>query len=554
VTATAATARAPSGRGRSDDARQRALARYAILDTPADPAFDDVADVARTLIGTSVAGIALLDGERVWFKSHLGLDSPECLRDEFPGGRSAGVESVYEPFTLHGRAFQFFAGAPIVTSEGFHLGDLFVADEHARDLTDREHSGLAALARQVLARLELRRTLMSYHTVVDGVGHVVFQVDDRGRLVSVTPTWSQLTGYGVVRSVGQAFRDFVHPDDRTEVDQRLADMYAEGASPTFECRLLRLMGDDVPVEVIARPLVDEAGRHLGLVGVIADITERKARAVEAQHAQKLEALGRLSAGLAHEINTPMQFVGDNTRFLADSYEAMLKLILVYREVIEKLGDEAPHGGWRGMIAAAEQEADVDFLAQEVPPAVRESLDGVDRVATLVRAMKTFSNPEADDVLKPSDLNEALQAVVTVGLSQLKFVADLVCDFGYVPPVTSNIADLNQVFLNMIMNAADSIEDKGVRGRITISSRSEGEYAVVAIADDGTGIPAQIRQRIFEPFFTTKGVGRGTGQGLALARAVILERHGGTIGVASEVGVGTTFTITLPINGPTIPHT
>jgi signal transduction histidine kinase len=293
--------------------------------------------------------------------------------------------------------------------------------------------------------------------------------------------------------------------------------------------------------------VDEDGRALGLVGVIVDITERQAREVEAQHLQKLEALGRLSAGLAHEINTPIQFVGDNARFLAESYEAMLKLVLTYRRILDTSSGAISWYQRQELVQEAEAEADVDYLAEEVPTAVRQSLEGVERVASLVRAMKTFSHPGTSGQA-PADLNEALRATMTVARNQIRYIADAVLDLGDVPPVVCNIADLNQVFLNMVVNAADAIQEKGDHGTITVVSRRDGDEVMITISDTGAGIPRDLQRRIFEPFFTTKKVGRGTGQGLALARAVICDQHGGTLTLTSEPGAGTTFTIRLPVVG------
>jgi PAS domain S-box-containing protein len=374
----------------------------------------------------------------------------------------------------------------------------------------------------------------------------VFHLDEDGRLVSLTPTWSSLTGFSVVRSVGQRLSAFVHEDDRARVSAALATAHTTSAAP-IECRLCRLTGDDVAVEVAYRPLVDEDGRGLGLVGVIADITERQAREVEAQHLQKLEALGRLSAGLAHEINTPIQFVGDNARFLAESYEAMLKLVLTYRRILDTSSGAISWYERQELVQEAEAEADVDYLAEEVPTAVRQSLEGVERVASLVRAMKTFSHPGTSGQA-PADLNEALRATMTVARNQIRYVADPVLDLGDLPSVVCNIADLNQVFLNMVVNAADAIQEKGDHGTITVVSRRDGDEVMITISDTGAGIARDLQRRIFEPFFTTKKVGRGTGQGLALARAVICDQHGGTLTLTSEPGVGTTFTIRLPIVG------
>jgi PAS domain S-box-containing protein len=550
-----------------DTAQQQALARYAILDTPPDPGFDELAALARAVTGAPAAAIGFHDRGRLWLKSRVGLDverlswpdcpirpgsgtsRPQCRPQTLPTTGPDDTVTVWQDctsITAGGRAFTFCAAAPIVTGEGFLLGELLILHDRSRHLDDVERSALAALARTVLTRLELRRTLLSYHAVVDGVGHVVFQTDPDGRLLSVTPTWSQLTGFGIVRCVGHPLEEFVHANDRDQVAEQLRQVESSDTAATFECRLQRLFGGDVPVEIICRPMVDEGGHRRGLVGVMADISERRARAVESQHAQKLEALGRLSAGLAHEINTPIQYVGDNTRFLADAYEGMIKLILAYQQVAKDPAFAALSTGSREAVCLAEQVVDVDYLVEEIPPAIQQSLEGVERVATLVSAMRTFSHP-GQDGQSPADLNKALRSVATVAQSQVKFVADIACDLHPLPPVTCVIADLNQVFLNMVMNAADAIEDKGGRGTISISTQAVDGNAVVTISDTGEGIPEDLRLRIFEPFFTTKQVGRGTGQGLALASAVV-ERHAGTITVHSAVGQGSTFTVCLPIAG------
>jgi two-component system, NtrC family, sensor kinase len=530
----------------NEEARLRALARYAILDTQPDAAFDDLRCLAQRVSNCSVGAIAFFDRDRVWFKSMAGLDQTECPRDSILESSSTTVKAHPGGPFQHLADVGRVAWTPFVTDDGYVLGCLIVADPAPGDMGPERTNDVAAIARQVVRLLELRRTLLSYHTVIDGAGNVVFHLDEDGRLVSLTPTWASLTGFSVVRSVGQRLSDFVHEDDRARVSTVLANAHAAAATP-IECRLCRLTGDDVAVEVASRSLVDEDGRALGLVGVIADITERQAREVEAQHLQKLEALGRLSAGLAHEINTPIQFVGDNARFLAESYEAMLKLVLTYRRILDTSSGAISWWERQELVQAAEAEADVDYLAEEVPTAVKQSLEGVERVASLVRAMKTFSHPGTSGQAA-ADLNEALRATMTVARNQIRYIADPVLDLGDVPPVVCNIADLNQVFLNMVLNAADAIQEKGDHGTITVLSRQEADEVMVTISDTGAGIPRDLQRRIFEPFFTTKEVGRGTGQGLALARAIICDQHSGKLTLKSEIGVGTTFTIRLPIAG------
>ena len=541
-----------------DDARLRALSRYAILDTPAHFLYDDVVTLARTVTGSPAAGLAFLDRDRLWFKSVQGLDVQECSPDAFRartgaegwhGGGAGPVQAVLAVPVPHGdRLLSAVATAPCTTRDGYLLGYLFVLDERPDGFTDRELTALGALAHQAVVALELRRTLMAYHTVVDGSGRVVFHADQDNRLVCVTPTWSALTGYGAVRSLGVRLQDVVHPDDR---DRFVADLAASAAredAQPLECRIRQLDGSDVPVEVVVRPWTDETGRRWGVIGFIADIADRKAREIEVRHAQRLEGLGRLAAGIAHEINTPIQFVGDNTRFLAESCEAMLTLIQAYRSALDTGAQATSWAERQAILAAAEEAADVDYLVAEVPSAVTQSLEGVDRVASLVRAMKTFSHPGLG-AAAPADLDEALLATLTVARSQIRAVADVSLDLGSLPMVECHVADLNQVFLNMVINAADAIEETGTRGTITITTRTDGDDAVITIADTGGGIPDEIQRKIFDPFFTTKDVGRGTGQGLALARAVVVDAHQGTISVVSRPGDGATFTLRLPLAGP-----
>jgi signal transduction histidine kinase len=281
---------------------------------------------------------------------------------------------------------------------------------------------------------------------------------------------------------------------------------------------------------------------------VTDVTELRRAELEAGHDQKLESLGRLSAGLAHEINTPIQFVGDNTRFLAGAYEDMLELLLVYRSCMTHELGESAWAERTERAQAAEVKADVDYLAEEIPAAVRQSLEGVERVASLVRAMKSFSYKDSTEQTY-ADLNEAIRTTLTVARNEVKYVADVVLDLGELPDVLCHRGDLNQVFLNLLVNAADALADKGTseRGEIRISSAVDGPTVVLRFADNGSGIPEHIRQSIFEPFFTTKEVGKGTGQGLALARAV-LDKHGGSIEVHSVVGEGTEFVLRLPVDG------
>ena len=196
-------------------------------------------------------------------------------------------------------------------------------------------------------------------------------------------------------------------------------------------------------------------------------------------------------------------------------------------------------------------ADVVLAEAEIPKAIAQTLDGVGRVATIVRAMKEFAHPDSGEKAV-ADLNKALTSTLTVARNELKYVADVETDLGDIPSVSCHLGDLNQVFLNLLVNAAhaigDTVKESGGKGRIGVRTTCEGDNVCVAISDTGGGIPEHVRSKIFDPFFTTKGVGRGTGQGLAIARSIVVDKHGGSLTFETEVGEGTTFFIRLPVDG------
>lgn len=290
------------------------------------------------------------------------------------------------------------------------------------------------------------------------------------------------------------------------------------------------------------------GRKAVLV-VAQDVTERKRLEVELQHAQKLEAVGSLAAGIAHELNTPIQYVGDNIHFLQDSFAGLQGLLAKCAEFSKAAaGEEIPRALIDGLAAAVES-ADLDYLAEEVPKAITQSRDGMDRAATIVRAMKEFAHPGRREKAA-ADLNKALQNALIVTRSHVKYLANVETDFEELPPVFCHVADLNQVFLNLLINAADAIAEvvkgTGTKGQVVIRTRRQGDTAVISISDTGCGIPKEVASRVFEPFFTTKEVGRGSGQGLAVARSIVVEKHGGSLTFETQPGQGTTFFVRLPI--------
>lgn len=347
----------------------------------------------------------------------------------------------------------------------------------------------------------------------------------------------------------------LHPDDRDQVLNEFQEQLESGKG-VLEYRLRQANGEYVWIYDSFGVTRYQDGKAIELTGSWTDISSRKAAELqrdqietELRLAQKLEAVGQLASGIAHEINTPIQFVGDSIYFLQSAFEDIQGLLGQYRTALSKFSSESCHDQVMAELREAEEEADLEYLEEEVPQAFSRIFEGLERVANIVRAMKEFGHVDQREKT-PVDINKALQNTLTVARNEYKYVADLKTDFGDIPLVECLGGDINQVFLNLIVNAAHAIEDvvkdQGGKGEISIRTYRQEEEVVVEIRDTGSGIPADIAQRVFDPFFTTKEVGKGTGQGLAIARKIVMDKHGGVLTFDSQPGEGTTFFIRLPI--------
>jgi signal transduction histidine kinase len=350
----------------------------------------------------------------------------------------------------------------------------------------------------------------------------------------------------------------VHPEDRERVKRTFQLIAGEGfESATTEYRMQRKDGTYSLFEARLTAIRDPAGEPTRILVVARDISEREAAEKERQrievqlrHAQKLESIGQLAAGVAHEINTPTQYIGDNLRFIHDAFKDVFSVIDEAAAAVAEAGSPAGPGLLR--IAQRSEAADLDYLRGELPKAIEQSLEGVNRVAKIVGAMKAFSHPGGEDKA-PADLNHAIESTITVSRNEWKYVADLVLDLDRdLPEVPCLLGEVNQVVLNLVVNAAHAISDavgrSGKKGTITVRTRREEGWVAVEVGDTGGGIPVAIQGRVFDPFFTTKEVGRGSGQGLSIAHSVVVDKHGGTIQFESEEGKGTVFTFRLPLAG------
>ncbi len=403
-------------------------------------------------------------------------------------------------------------------------------------------------AKELESEIERRRRVES---AVEHIDEMVMITDTDATICYVNPAFSRVTGYDRDDVIGKTPR-VLKSDRHDRVFYRnMWQTIIEGS--VWKGYLINRKKDGTYFEEFRTisPVRDTSGRTLNFVAVGRDATKEQTLQSQLRQAQKVEAIGQLAAGIAHEINTPTQYVNDNTRFLKESFEKIFDVISHHTALIKAVKSGTANPGLLEKIDTAHEEADLEFLKEEVPKAIHESLEGIDRVAKIVRAMKNFSHP-GEEGKRSADINEALESTIAVSCNEWKYVADIVTNYDEnLPQISCYPAELNQAFLNLIVNAAHAIggtskQERAEKGTIDVQTRLNGNRVEIQISDSGSGIPDEIRERIFEPFFTTKEVGKGTGQGLAIVHSVIVELHGGTVEIETETGQGTTFILRLPV--------
>ena len=423
----------------------------------------------------------------------------------------------------------------------------------AANRTIEESSRSLRLANDTLSakEAELTRAAREKRRVLDSLSALLIGVDDEGRVVEWNSVACELFGLSDAQALGQPFDELPLCWDRAMVAAAVAEVLASGERLRRENVTVPSADPearpDRAVSLTVNPTQTERGRGFAIIG--SDVTERQLLEMQLHQAQKLESVGTLAAGIAHEINTPMQFVSDNLRFVSQSVTPLTSVLQLIPEVVDCSRNGAVPADLAARLELATAGVDVAFLADELPAALSEMQEGVDRVTTIVRAMKDFSHP-GNQGRQSADLNKAITTTLSVARNEYKYHADVETDFGELPFADCYVADLNQVFLNLLVNAAhatkDVVGDGGGRGMIRIRTRVDGDSIEIRISDTGAGIPEAVRGKIFDQFFTTKAVGKGTGLGLAIARAVVIDKHGGSIRFESEVGKGTTFIVRIPV--------
>jgi PAS domain S-box-containing protein len=418
----------------------------------------------------------------------------------------------------------------------------------------------------------LRRELQLRNCALDAAtsGFLIIDMRQPKRpIVFANRALVQRTGYALHELLGSPSTLLTPPGPNSDRVYQIRDAMRTGQELRVEVQTARKDGSLYWSGMSLAPVLDEYAQVTHYVSMSADITarveqqrkqqelqeqlaaetrERERVEAELRLAQKLEAVGRLAAGIAHEINTPIQYVGDSVSFLRTAREDGQKVLVAYRDAMVALERGESMESVKASLKAAEIACDMEFYAAEVPKAFDRMQDGVERVAQIVRAMKEFSHPDAVNH-EPADINHALETTLVVARNEYKYVATIETELQELPLVTCNIGELNQVFLNLLVNAAHAIEETGQdssTGRIYVTSCVDGDHVRLTVRDNGCGIPQKNLDKVYDPFFTTKEVGKGTGQGLAITRSIIVDKHGGSVDIDTGVGRGTTFTLRIPI--------
>jgi len=411
----------------------------------------------------------------------------------------------------------------------------------SESVPDCESSNVSGERRSLQDALAHERNVL--RIMIDLIPAFIYAKDAHSRFTACNKLVANRMGVTPEEAIGKTDFDFF---PREMAEKFFADEQAllQSGIPLIDCEELvfdKLSGTNRVIVTSKIPLHDANGNVTGVVGTGFDITERKDAEERIASSDRLESIGRLAAGVAHEINTPIQYLNDSVSFIREGVGDLLAYI-------DKLHAAMPPQA----AAQSEEHGDVKYLRDELPPALSRVAEGLTRIAEIVRSMKHFSHADQRE-MSQIDLNASIASTLVIARSEYRDCADLETDYGTLPPITCHGGQINQVVLNLVVNSAHAIADfvkkNGGRGRISIRTSVEDECALITIADTGGGIPESIQARIFDPFFTTKEVGRGTGQGLSIARNAIVKGHGGQLDFVSEIGKGTTFQVRLPIHRP-----
>lgn len=458
--------------------RLKALQRYQILDTDPESGFDDLTAIAAHICGTPIALVSLVDSDRLWFKSRFGLEAIQIPRESTFCARAISQPDkiLIVPNTLEDQRFathplvtsdpniRFYAGAPLVTSDGFALGTLCTLDRKPRELSPENIAALQALSHQVISQLELRINVVKLEK---------------------------------------------HISYRLQIEQNLR------------------------------------GTNNQLTQVLKKLRQTQMQLIQSE---KMSSLGQLVAGIAHEINNPVNFIYGNVSYVNTYVKDLLDLLTLYQQHYPNPSREIEH---------KKKAIDVNFLLEDLPNILSSMEMGTERIKEIVLSLRNFSRLDESDK-KVVDIHEGIENTLLILRHRLQATAEhpdiqIIKEYGNIPQIECYAAQLNQVFMNILSNAIDAVEESCVKTQkinpqIRIRTEiSRPNYIAVRITDNGAGIPEAIQQRIFDPFFTSKPVGKGTGLGLSISYQIVVDKHHGTLKYRTKAESGTEFEIEIPIN-------
>ncbi|MCC9601699.1 PAS domain-containing protein [Stieleria sp. JC731] len=419
-----------------------------------------------------------------------------------------------------------------------------------RRLLEVSRSKMNSLEQEVSSQaIELQEAHENAETLIQSITSVLICIDEHGKVSRWNPIAEQLFSINKSQAIGHPYIDL--PIDWH--DKQLAANLTNERSSDGPCRSELMFtdrqGTTTTLEVNVFPIVGAPQSQTRLI-IANDITLQKKLQSQLEQAQKLESVGQLAAGVAHEINTPMQYIGDNIRYVSrtiDRFDSLLKYLPDLLD--ETISDEEIVLRRKTLSCDIPADKMGSWLSQ-LSEALSDSIQGVDTVAKIVSAMKELSHPGTQEKSR-IDLNRILHSAITVAKSEWKHIADVRIDAcSDMPPLMGFPSELNQAILNIIVNAVHAIRDRiatqGIeRGQIYIKTSFNEDFAIISIADNGGGVPVEIRDKVFEPFFTTKEIGKGTGQGLAIAHSAVVSKHGGTLSLEVREGQGSKFTLQIP---------